>query len=62
MKKEQRGFTLLELNVAVVLVGFLISIALPTFNGAVEKAPIAQASRDDIVRAGNGGYLGLGED
>ena len=46
MKKEQSGFTLLELIVAVVLIGMLASIALPAYNGAVEKSRIARATSD----------------
>ncbi len=49
MKKEQSGFTTLELMVALVLVGILVTIALPAYNGAVLKARITQAT-NDIVR------------
>ena len=46
MKKEQHGFTLLELIVAIVLVGMLPLTAIPTYSGAVQKAQIAQAIGD----------------
>ena len=49
MKNEQSGFTLLELLVALVVTGLLVTIALPAYNGAVEKARIVQAT-NDIVR------------
>ena len=49
MQKEQSGFTLLELLVVLVVTGLLVTIALPAYNGAVDKARITQAI-SDIVR------------
>ena len=46
MKKEQQGFTLLELMVAVVLVGILTVTAVSVYSGAVQKARIAGAVGD----------------
>ena len=46
MKKEQLGFTLLELMVALVLVGILTVTAVPIYSGAVQKARVARAIGD----------------
>ncbi len=43
MKKEQHGFTLLELMVAVVLVGILVVTAVSAYSGVVERARAARA-------------------
>jgi type IV pilus assembly protein PilA len=37
-RKEEQGFTLIELMVVVLIIGILIAIALPTFLGARERA------------------------
>ncbi|MGH2680575.1 MAG: type II secretion system protein [Actinomycetota bacterium] len=36
--KDERGFTLIELMVVVLIIGFLVVLALPTFIGARERA------------------------
>jgi len=53
MKRDQRGFTLMELMIVIVIIGVLAAIGVPAYNNYVKKAKAAtcQANRRTLDTA-----------
>ena len=47
----QKGFTLVELMVVIVIVGILSAVALPALNGATERAHSSSAKQQVVQNA-----------
>ena len=45
-RARQRGFTLLEIMVVVVIIGLLAAVVVPQFMGRVDDARVAKAKQD----------------
>lgn len=41
MKKNRKGFTLMEMLIVVAIIAILIAVAIPTFSSALTKAKLA---------------------
>lgn len=52
MKKQETGFTLMELMIAVALVGILTMMAVPAYTGYTQRSARANAQADLMVAAG----------
>jgi general secretion pathway protein G len=44
--RTQRGFTLIEIMVVVIIIGLLAAVVVPKFLGNVDKARVAKAKQD----------------
>lgn len=52
MKKQETGFTLMELMIAVALVGILAMMAVPAYSGYLQRSARANVQADLMAAAG----------
>ena len=59
MLRNQKGFTLMELMIVIVIIGVLAAIAVPSYKGYVEKAQKAtcEANRRTLSTAAGMYYI-----
>ncbi len=43
LRRNERGFTLVELMIVVIIVGILAAVAIPMYQGATERAKASEA-------------------
>ena len=56
IKKNEKGFTLMEMLIVVAIIAVLVAIAIPTFTSSLNKAKTATDAAN--IRAGNGVHAG----
>lgn len=44
--KDKQGFTMLELMLAILIIGVLAAVAMPVYSNAVQKSKISRAQAD----------------